>query len=156
MISGSRFHPAPMRWLSDRGGIRMTFHSEHQPLEAHGRALEAAGLLIEAMLGVLVRPKRPAGYPCTDPGALCGRQPLAGPGAGLGQPLMSIWRAWACVACGERTAGMPSASWASPFLPSAAYPRPLVAVQLDLTSSRFIPQPGHTGGDERSGPWARR
>jgi hypothetical protein len=29
--------------------LRLTFHSEHRPLEAYGRALEAAGLLIEAI-----------------------------------------------------------------------------------------------------------
>ncbi len=27
----------------------MTFHSEHRPIEAYSRALEAAGLLIEAI-----------------------------------------------------------------------------------------------------------
>jgi hypothetical protein len=28
---------------------QLTFHSEHRPLEAYSRALEAAGLLIEAV-----------------------------------------------------------------------------------------------------------
>ena len=31
-----------------RKGIEMTFHSEHRPIEAYGRALEEAGFLIEA------------------------------------------------------------------------------------------------------------
>ncbi len=31
-----------------RRGIEMTFHSEHRPIEAYGRALEEAGFLIEA------------------------------------------------------------------------------------------------------------
>lgn len=35
--------------VADRGGIRMTFHSQHRPLEAYSRALEAAGLLTEAI-----------------------------------------------------------------------------------------------------------
>jgi hypothetical protein len=35
--------------VSDRDGIQLTFHSEHRPLEAYSRALEAAGLLIEAI-----------------------------------------------------------------------------------------------------------
>jgi hypothetical protein len=30
-------------------GIRLTFHSEHRPLEAYSRALEDSGLLIEAI-----------------------------------------------------------------------------------------------------------
>ena len=49
VISGSYLdeHPAP--WVFDRAGIRMTFHSEHRPLEAYARALEAAGLLIETI-----------------------------------------------------------------------------------------------------------
>jgi SAM-dependent methyltransferase len=49
VISGSYLdeHPAP--WVFDRDGIRMTFHSEHRPLESYARALEAAGLLTEAI-----------------------------------------------------------------------------------------------------------
>ena len=49
VISGSYLDPAPVTWVSDRGGIRMTFHSEHRPLEAYSRALETAGMLIEAV-----------------------------------------------------------------------------------------------------------
>jgi hypothetical protein len=40
---------APSRMVADRGGIRLTFHSEHRPLESYTRALEAGGLLIEAI-----------------------------------------------------------------------------------------------------------
>jgi ubiquinone/menaquinone biosynthesis C-methylase UbiE len=49
VISGSYLdeHPAP--WVFDRAGIRMTFHSEHRPLGSYAGALEAAGLLIEAI-----------------------------------------------------------------------------------------------------------
>jgi SAM-dependent methyltransferase len=32
-----------------RDGVEMTFHSEHRPIEAHSRALEAAGLTSEAI-----------------------------------------------------------------------------------------------------------
>jgi SAM-dependent methyltransferase len=49
VISGSYLdeHPAP--WVFDRAGVRMTFHSEHRPLESYARALEAAGLLTETI-----------------------------------------------------------------------------------------------------------
>jgi hypothetical protein len=33
----------------ERDGVRLTFHSEHRPLESYSRALEAAGLLTEAI-----------------------------------------------------------------------------------------------------------
>jgi hypothetical protein len=49
MISGSYLDPARLSYVVDRGGIQMTFHSEHRPLAAYGRALETAGLLIEAI-----------------------------------------------------------------------------------------------------------
>jgi SAM-dependent methyltransferase len=49
VISGSYLDPARLSYVVDRGGIQMTFHSEHRPLAAYGRALEAAGLLIEAI-----------------------------------------------------------------------------------------------------------
>lgn len=49
LIEGSYLDPAPADWVADWGGIQMTFHSEHRPLEAYSRALEAAGLLIEAI-----------------------------------------------------------------------------------------------------------
>jgi hypothetical protein len=35
--------------VAERGGIQLTFHSEHRPIEAYSRALEAAGLLTEAI-----------------------------------------------------------------------------------------------------------
>jgi SAM-dependent methyltransferase len=54
VISGSYLDPAPVTWVSDRGGIRMTFYSEHRPVEAYSRALEAAGMLIEAIREVRI------------------------------------------------------------------------------------------------------
>ncbi len=55
----------PLRIASDRGGIHLTFHSEHRPLESYARALEASGLLIEA-----IREVKP-------PDHLVGRDPAA-------------------------------------------------------------------------------
>jgi SAM-dependent methyltransferase len=49
VIPGSYLDPAPLRTVLDRGGVRLTFHSEHRPLEAYMRALEAAGLLTETI-----------------------------------------------------------------------------------------------------------
>jgi SAM-dependent methyltransferase len=49
VITGSYLDPAPSAIVADRGGIRLTFHSEHRPLEAYFRALEAAGLLTETL-----------------------------------------------------------------------------------------------------------
>jgi SAM-dependent methyltransferase len=49
VIAGSYLDAAPVTWTADRGGIKVTFHSEHRPLEDYSRALEAAGLLIEAI-----------------------------------------------------------------------------------------------------------
>jgi SAM-dependent methyltransferase len=49
VISASYMHAAPLRMTSERGGVRLTFHSEHRPLESYTRALEASGLLIEAI-----------------------------------------------------------------------------------------------------------
>lgn len=49
LIKGSYLDTARADWVLDRGGVRMTFHSEHRPIEAYSRALEAAGLLIEAI-----------------------------------------------------------------------------------------------------------
>jgi SAM-dependent methyltransferase len=42
---------APFRYADtvERDGLRMTFRSHHRPLEAYFAALEAAGLLIEAL-----------------------------------------------------------------------------------------------------------
>jgi SAM-dependent methyltransferase len=49
VISGSYLEPAPLTMTINRGGIPMTFHSEHRPLEAYGRALETAGMQIQAI-----------------------------------------------------------------------------------------------------------
>jgi SAM-dependent methyltransferase len=49
VISGSYLDTAPRIMVADRGGIHLTFHSEHRPLEAYTRALEASGLLIESI-----------------------------------------------------------------------------------------------------------
>ena len=49
LIAGSYLDTAPADWAANRDGIRLTFHSEHRPIEAYSRALEAAGLLIEAI-----------------------------------------------------------------------------------------------------------
>jgi hypothetical protein len=49
VISASYLQTTPLQMVADRGGIRLTFHSEHRPLESYTRALEASGLLIEAI-----------------------------------------------------------------------------------------------------------
>jgi SAM-dependent methyltransferase len=49
VISGSYLDPTPVTMVIERGGIPMTFHSEHRPLEAYSRALEAAAMPIEAI-----------------------------------------------------------------------------------------------------------
>ena len=49
VISGSYLDPAPRGMVVERGGIRLTFHSEHRPIGAYTRALEEAGLLIQAL-----------------------------------------------------------------------------------------------------------
>ncbi len=49
VIEGSYLDTAPADWIADWDGITMTFHSEHRPVEAYSRALETAGLLIEAI-----------------------------------------------------------------------------------------------------------
>ena len=49
VISGSYLQTGPARMVADRDGIRLTFHSEHRPLESYARALEASDLLIEAI-----------------------------------------------------------------------------------------------------------
>jgi SAM-dependent methyltransferase len=64
LIAGSYLDTAPADWVADRGSIRMTFHSEHRPVEAYSRALEAAGLLIEAIREIRV----PDALVATDPG----------------------------------------------------------------------------------------
>jgi SAM-dependent methyltransferase len=49
VIEGSYLDQARADWAAERDGIGLTFHSEHRPIEAYSRALEAAGLLIEAI-----------------------------------------------------------------------------------------------------------
>jgi SAM-dependent methyltransferase len=49
VIDGSYLQARAADWAASRGGVQLTFHSEHRPLQAYSRALEAAGLLIEAI-----------------------------------------------------------------------------------------------------------
>jgi SAM-dependent methyltransferase len=63
VISGSYLDPVPTTWVSDRGGIRMTFHSAHRPIEAYSRALETAGMLIEALREVRINDRPTANDP---------------------------------------------------------------------------------------------
>jgi SAM-dependent methyltransferase len=48
-VAGSYLDPGPADSVVERDGVRLTFHSEHRPLESYSRALEAAGLLTEAI-----------------------------------------------------------------------------------------------------------
>jgi SAM-dependent methyltransferase len=57
-ITRSYLESRPSDWVLDRGGHQLVFHSEHRPIEAYSRAVEAAGLLIEAIREV--RPPAPA------------------------------------------------------------------------------------------------
>ena len=65
VISGSYLDPAPLTMVADRGGIRLTFHSEHRPLETYIQALATAGFLIETIREV----KSPAQVVAQEPGA---------------------------------------------------------------------------------------
>jgi len=49
VVSGSYLEPAPLTMTAEREGMRLTFHSEHRPLEVYMGALEAAGLLTETL-----------------------------------------------------------------------------------------------------------
>ena len=49
VIRGSYLATHRYRDDAERDGVAMTFHSEHRPLEAYGRALEQAGLAIDAI-----------------------------------------------------------------------------------------------------------
>src|SRR5256885_16850382 len=49
VISGSYLDRAQDMWVHDRGGVRLTFHSEHRPLEAYMRAVEAGGPLTQGI-----------------------------------------------------------------------------------------------------------
>ena len=48
VIDGSYLDQTRADWVA-KGDIQLTFHSEHRPIEAYSRALEAAGMLIEAI-----------------------------------------------------------------------------------------------------------
>jgi SAM-dependent methyltransferase len=65
VIDGSYLDQAVADWVAEGGGIQLTFHSEHRPLEAYSRALEAAGLLIEAIREL----RAPDTVVAGDPGA---------------------------------------------------------------------------------------
>jgi SAM-dependent methyltransferase len=53
VISGSYLDREQLRMVADRGGVRLTFHSEHRPLETYFQALAAAGLLTETIREVV-------------------------------------------------------------------------------------------------------
>lgn len=62
VVSGSYLEPAPSNDVLDRGGFRLTFHSEHRPLHTYFQALQDAGLLTE-MVREVGSPGRLAGEP---------------------------------------------------------------------------------------------
>lgn len=49
VIPGSYLDPAPLRMVADRDDVRLTFHSEHRPLESYFHALAESGLLTETI-----------------------------------------------------------------------------------------------------------
>jgi SAM-dependent methyltransferase len=49
VITGSYLDARRTGEVAERDGVRLTFHSEHRPLEAYARALEDAGLLTETI-----------------------------------------------------------------------------------------------------------
>jgi SAM-dependent methyltransferase len=63
VIDGSYLDPAPADWVADVGDLRLTFHSEHRPIQSYTRALEAAGLLIEALREVGATDREVADHP---------------------------------------------------------------------------------------------
>jgi SAM-dependent methyltransferase len=67
VIRGSYLDRKPVTWTANRSDVRLIFHSEHRPLEAYSRALEASGLLIEAIREV--RPTAPATPSAADEAA---------------------------------------------------------------------------------------
>jgi SAM-dependent methyltransferase len=50
VIEGSYLTPRRTEYFTDRGGIPMTFHSEHRPLGSYFEAMTAEGLLVERFL----------------------------------------------------------------------------------------------------------
>jgi SAM-dependent methyltransferase len=53
VISGSYMAAAQLRQVADRGDLRLTFHSQHRPIGSYFAALEASGLLTEAIREVV-------------------------------------------------------------------------------------------------------
>ncbi len=49
VVTGTYLEAFPYSDELERDGFAMSFHSEHRPLEAYSRALEATGLLVEAI-----------------------------------------------------------------------------------------------------------
>ncbi|TXL72339.1 class I SAM-dependent methyltransferase [Vineibacter terrae] len=49
VIAGDYLRPFRYADTVERDGLAMTFHSQHRPIEAYFRALEAAGFLVEAL-----------------------------------------------------------------------------------------------------------
>jgi hypothetical protein len=49
IVRGSYLGESPYRDVVSRDGHDMTFHSRHRPLESYSRALEAAGLYVDAI-----------------------------------------------------------------------------------------------------------
>jgi SAM-dependent methyltransferase len=49
VIAGSYLESAPSVIVAERDGFRLTFHSEHRPLEAYFGALESAGFVTETV-----------------------------------------------------------------------------------------------------------
>jgi hypothetical protein len=49
VVGGSYFERRRIADVVERDGLSMTFHSVQRPLEDYARALEAAGLLVEAL-----------------------------------------------------------------------------------------------------------
>jgi SAM-dependent methyltransferase len=54
VITSSYLDPASSMMVADRGDMRLTFHSEHRPLEAYFQALADAALLTETIREVRV------------------------------------------------------------------------------------------------------
>ena len=63
VIPGSYLDAGPSDFTVERDGGRLTFHSEHRPLEAYSRALEDAGMRIEAIREVGARDDLAVGDP---------------------------------------------------------------------------------------------
>jgi SAM-dependent methyltransferase len=63
VIDGSYLDAAPADWVAEQGGLQLTFHSEHRPIQSYTRALEAAGLLIEALREVGATDREVADHP---------------------------------------------------------------------------------------------